>query len=208
MRIFTPSQELPFAGHPTLGSAHVWSQVNEEPGRDRYVQECGAGLIEIRRFDGRLPFAAPPLVRTGPLDDAVLDEFLTTLDIEVEEVVDHAWTDNGPGRAAVLLADPERVLSLSPNRGTRRMAAVSLHSDDVLEVRAFVTQEGREDAAAGSLNAGVAQWLLSSGRMRAPFVARQGTVLGRRGRIHVTQENGQIWVGGDTRSIISGSVNF
>jgi PhzF family phenazine biosynthesis protein len=208
VRIFTPSRELPFAGHPTLGSAHAWSLANGASERDRFVQECGVGLVELHRVDGRLAFAGPPLVRSGPLDDETLDEFLVTLGINADEVIDHAWTDNGPGWAAVLLADPERVLSLTPGRGTCRMAVVATHSEDVLEVRAFVTQDGYEDSATGSLNAGVAEWLLAAGRMRAPYVARQGTALGRTGRIHISQHEGRIWVGGDTRSVISGTVEL
>jgi PhzF family phenazine biosynthesis protein len=208
VRIFTPSQELPFAGHPTLGSAHAWSQANGMSERDHFVQECGAGLVELCRLDGRLAFAAPPLERSGPLDQETFDEFVATLGIDAEEVIDHAWTDNGPGWAAVLLADPERVLSLRPRRGARRMAVVATHSEDVLEVRAFVTQGGYEDAATGSLNAGIAEWLLATGRMRAPYVARQGTALGRTGRIHISRHDGRIWVGGDTRTVISGTVEL
>ena len=206
VRIFTPSRELPFAGHPTLGSAHAWAQRND-PNRDRIVQQCGIGLVEIRRIEDRLAFAAPPLIRSGPLDDATLEEFLATLALDRAEVIDHAWTDNGPGWAAVLLADAERVLSISPGRGSRRIGVVAAHSADVLEVRAFVTQEGYEDTATGSLNAGIAEWLIGSGRMKAPYVARQGTALGRTARIHISrQDDGQIWVSGGTHSVISGTV--
>jgi len=208
VRIFTPARELPFAGHPTLGSAHAWAETHELD-RDRIVQECGIGLVEVRRIDGRFAFAAPPLVQSGPLDDATLTEFVVTLGLDADEIIDHAWTDNGPGWAAALLADPERVLSITPGRGSRRMGVVALHSADLLEVRAFVTEHGYEDTATGSLNAGVAEWLLGCGRMRAPYVARQGTALGRTGRIHISQhDDGQIWVGGDTHTVISGTVNL
>ncbi len=208
LRIFTPSRELAFAGHPILGSAHAWSQANRMEIRGRIVQECGAGLVEVRCLDGLLAFAAPPLMRSGPLDDETLTEFMTTLGLHPDEIIDHAWTDNGPGWAAVLLADPERVLSLTPRRGTRRMAALAIHDGNTLEVRAFVTQGGYEDAATGSLNAGVAEWLLTTGRMRAPYIARQGTALGREGRVHISERDGRIWVGGDTRSVITGTIEL
>lgn len=209
VRIFTPFSELPFAGHPTLGSAHAWIEATGETGRERIVQECDAGLIELRRRDGRLAFAAPPLRRSGPLDDATLARVLAALGITRDEVIDHAWTDNGPGWATVLLHSAARVLELAPAADRPlEIGVVGLHPDGTPELRAFVGGSGGfEDPVTGSLNAGVAQWLLGSGRLTAPYVARQGTAIGRTGRVYVDRdESGTIWVGGATRTVIQGTV--
>ena len=208
VRIFTTSRELPFAGHPTLGSAHAWLRAHGD--RDALVQECDTGLVRLRRIDGRLAFAAPPLTRSGPLDTGTLEAITKILGIAREEIVDHAWTDNGPGWASVLLADAERVLALRPS-GEKALdiGVVGLHPDGTPELRAFVTDEGvYEDPVTGSLNAGVAEWLLGSGRVTAPYVARQGTALGRTGRVHISVDDGRIWVGGDTHTMIDGSVDL
>ena len=211
VRIFTTSRELPFAGHPTLGSAHAWLEAGGGA-RERVVQECAAGLIELRRDSGgRLAFAAPPLVRSGPLDEDTLAQIVATLGIERQEIVDHAWTDNGPGWATVLLGSAERVLGLSPTpEKALDIGVVGPHPDGTPEVRAFVVEDGAcwEDPVTGSLNAGVAQWLLGSGRLTAPYVARQGTALGRTGRVHVDRDpDGTVWVGGQTRTVVSGTVS-
>ncbi len=209
VRIFTPTTELPFAGHPTLGSAHAWLQAAGEP-RDRVVQQCEAGLIAVRRDGERLAFAAPPLRRSGPLDDATLARVCDTLGVTAAEVLDHAWTDNGPGWASVLLSSAEQVLAIRPRpAGIRDVGVIGLHPDGTPELRAFVSFEDRvdEDPVTGSLNAGVAQWLLGSGALSAPYVARQGTALGRRGRIHVDRDaDATIWVGGLTRTVTQGTV--
>jgi PhzF family phenazine biosynthesis protein len=190
VRIFTTSRELPFAGHPTLGSGHAWLGVNPDAEPTSIVQECGAGLITLYRIDGRLAFAAPPLLRSGPLDAATLAEVTASLGIGSADIVDHAWTDNGPGWASVLLHSAERVLALTPRpRRELDIGVVGLHPDGTPELRAFVTDSGvDEDPVTGSLNAGVAQWLLGTGRLRAPYVACQGTALGRRGRVHVDRD--------------------
>jgi PhzF family phenazine biosynthesis protein len=214
VRIFTPSRELPFAGHPTLGSAHAWLEASGQILRERVVQECGVGLIEVRRGPGgRLAFAGPPLTRSGPIDDATLAEIVNSLGITREEVVDHAWTDNGPGWATVLLASAERVLALAPSTPgeSREIGVVGLHPDGTPEIRAFVIEDGGywEDPVTGSLNAGVAEWLLGCGRLTAPYVARQGTALGRSGRVHVSRDDdGMVWVGGQTRTVLSGSLTL
>jgi PhzF family phenazine biosynthesis protein len=204
-RIFTTARELPFAGHPTLGSAHAWLAANG--GRDLAVQECGAGLVEVRRHAGRLAFAAPRLIRSGPLDDDTLSAVVAALGIGRDEVVDHAWTDNGPGWATVLLGSAERVLALRAPRGSELdIGVVGMHHDGAPEVRAFTSDSAApEDPVTGSLNAGVAQWLLAEGRLTAPYVARQGTALGRSGRVHIDGDpGGTIWVGGQTRTVIEG----
>jgi len=217
VRIFTTSRELPFAGHPTLGSAHAWLEANGRRAADRIVQECDAGLIEIRRGD-RLAFAAPPLIRSGPLDEGTLADIVAMLRIGREEIVDHAWTANGPGWAAVLLESAERVLALDPVGGGPTdfagpidLGVVGLHPDGTPEIRAFVVEDGPcwEDPVTGSLNAGLAQWLLGSGRLTAPYVARQGTALGRSGRIHIDRDaDGAVWVGGQTRTVVEGAVRL
>jgi PhzF family phenazine biosynthesis protein len=211
VRIFTTARELPFAGHPTLGSAQAWLQAVGTPDQKRVMQECAAGLIEIRRLDGRLAFAAPPLVRSGPLDEATLHDLVTTLGVEPGEVLAHAWTDNGPGWASVLLPSAERVLALTPRPGpVQEVGVVGLHPDGSPELRAFITDDGVwEDPVTGSLNAGVAEWLLGAGVLTAPYVAHQGTALGRRGHVYIDRDpDGTIWVGGDTRTLIMGTVEL
>lgn len=212
VRIFTTSRELPFAGHPTLGSAHAWLEAGEEEtSRERIVQECAVGLVELRRdAGGRLAFAGPPLVRSGPLDEDTLELIGSVLGVDRDEIVDHAWTDNGPGWATVMLDSAERVLALRPApQGSLDLGVVGLHPDGTPELRAFVLEDGElsEDPVTGSLNAGVAGWLLEAGRLNVPYVARQGTALGRAGRAHVDRDqDGIVWVGGQTRTVVRGTV--
>jgi PhzF family phenazine biosynthesis protein len=219
VRIFTLARELPFAGHPTLGSCHAWLELHT-PRHDAatVVQECGAGLVTVRRGeDGVLAFAAPPLVRSGPLDDALTDRVARVLGVERDEIVDAAWVDNGPGWVGVLLADAEQALELAPDLAR----APSPDGLDVgvvgpyppggpcaFEVRGFFTDqhgELREDPVTGSLNASLAQWLLVTGRATAPYVVSQGTALGRAGRPRIEQDaDGAVWVGGRTVTRIQG----
>jgi PhzF family phenazine biosynthesis protein len=213
LRIWTPGGELPFAGHPTLGSAHAWLTAGGVPARtDEVVQECGAGLVRVRRGE-RLAFAAPPLVRSGPVEPGDLDEIVRALRIGRDDVLDSAWIDNGPGWVGVLLRDADVVRALEPDFalfGDFKIGVIGTEADgdaDV-EVRAFCPQYGTaEDPVTGSLNAGLGQWLAGS-RLPSSYVAAQGTVLGRRGRVHVSREDDGIWVGGDTRSTISGNVDL
>lgn len=213
LRIWTPGGELPFAGHPTLGSAHAWLEAGGVPADpDELVQECGAGPVRVRRGE-RLAFAAPPLVRSGKVSDEDRAAICRALRIEDAQVVDCAWVDNGPGWVGVLLADAETVLGLRPDLsafGELEIGVVGPHapgtSDADVEVRAFVPTMGiGEDPVTGSFNAGVAQWLAGD-RLPSSYVASQGTVLGRRGRVHVHLEGGDLWVGGDTRLVIAGEV--
>jgi predicted PhzF superfamily epimerase YddE/YHI9 len=213
VRIFTGRRELPFAGHPTLGSAHAWLEATDGEERSRVVQECDVGLIELRRdAGGRLAFSAPPLLRSGPLEEEVLGRIVAMLGIQRGEIVDHAWTVNGPEWAVVMLESAERVLALDPvARGPIDLGVVGLHPDGTPEIRGFVVEDGPcwEDPVTGSLNAGAAQWLLGCGRLRAPYVARQGTVLGRTGRVHVDRDaEGTVWVGGQTRTVIGGAAQI
>ncbi|MGA0566396.1 PhzF family phenazine biosynthesis protein [Rathayibacter sp. KR2-224] len=216
LRIFTPGGELPFAGHPTLGSAHAWLEVGGEPKqRGSVVQECGVGLVELRRDGDRLAFAAPPLVREGTVDDPTLNQVVASLGITRDEVVSAEWVDNGPGWLAVLLHSARDVLDLHPDfavMGDLKVGVVAPHDDDApahFEVRAFVPTLGiPEDPVTGSLNAGLAVWLIGTGRAPQSYVAAQGTALGRAGRIHVQRESGRFWIGGNTSTVIGGAVNL
>ena len=180
VRIFTPTQELPFAGHPTLGTAHAWLESGGKPSdAETIVQECGAGLIQVRRAGDRLAFAEPPLVRSGPVDQETLERVAAQL--------------RGPGRSR-------------HRRGLHPQG-----SETALEVRAFFPKDGStaEDPVTGSLNASLAGWLIRSGRLGAPYVASQGTALGRAGRVHISMDDdGVIWVGGGTVTCIEGEVEI
>lgn len=218
VRIFCPGRELPFAGHPTLGTCAAWLAAGgraRDP--DRIVQECGAGLVPIRRSGNRLAFAAPPLVRSGPVEEAELHDRLAALGLRRSDIVDAAWIDNGPGWMGVLLESAEAVLALTPPPGTLPgfdVGVVGPHPPDsefAVEVRAFfvdATGAVREDPVTGSLNASIAQWLGASGRLTPPYVARQGTALGRTGRIFVDSADGELWIGGDTTVTITGEVTI
>jgi PhzF family phenazine biosynthesis protein len=215
VRVFTPVAELPFAGHPTLGTCHAWLESGGRPRReDVIVQECGAGLVPVRRTPDGLAFAAPPLVRSGPVEESLIEHVASALRIERAEILDAAWADNGPGWVAVLLADAEAVLALRPGFVDLDVGAVGPYPEgatEAFEVRAFFPKDGStvEDPVTGSLNASLAEWLLDSGRAEAPYVARQGTALGRAGRVHVTRdEDGTIWVGGGTVTCITGTVDL
>ena len=212
VRIFTPTSELPFAGHPTLGTCHAWLEAGGRPARaGQVMQECGAGLVTIKQTEAGLAFAAPPLLRKGPVEDEVAERVARELNITRANMVDIQWADNGPGWVAVLLDSAEAVLAIKPGTVSMDIGVAGLYppgSPEALEVRAFSGQVSTvEDPVTGSLNASVAQWLLGSGRLRAPYVASQGTVLGRRGRVRISQdENGQVWVGGSVVTCISGTV--
>ncbi len=215
LRIFTPGGELPFAGHPTLGSAHAWLEAGGVPHGEGLVQECGVGLVRVRR-DEQLAFAAPPLIRSGPVEETDLDRIVTALRIDRDDVVDGQWVDNGAGWVAVLLRDAAAVLALDPDFARfdgLDIGVAGLHpagGDTQVEVRAFAPDVGiPEDPVTGSLNAGLAQWLTGNGTLPPSYVAAQGTALGRAGRAHVdTDSDGTIWVGGATVTTISGRVDF
>ena len=215
VRIFTPSRELPFAGHPTLGTCHAWLAAGGTPQRaDVIVQECDAGLIELRRIDGALAFAAPPVVRSGPVDDETLQRIVSVLGIRRADIVDAQWADNGPGWVGVLLENAGAVLALRPGQADLDIGVAGPYpagSPEAFEVRAFTPALGGvgEDPVTGSLNASLAGWLLTSGHATAPYVASQGTVLGRRGRVHITRDpGGTLWVGGGTRTGVTGHVDL
>ena len=217
VRIFTTDVELPFAGHPTIGTCHAWLEAGGTAKADGVVvQECGAGLITLRNAD-RLAFAAPPLDRSGPVDDADLDDVCAVLGIDRSAVVDAAWADNGPGWIAVQLVDAEAVLALEPNmtaRSTYKIGVVGTHptgSDAAIEVRALFKMgdsPGAEDPVTGSLNAALAQWLLANGTLSSPYVAIQGTAIGQDGRVFVEEADGEIWIGGAAVTCVDGQVEL
>jgi PhzF family phenazine biosynthesis protein len=212
LRIFTPGTELPFAGHPTIGSAHAWLEAGGEPKVEgEVVQECGAGLVRLMRGE-RLAFAAPPLIRSGPVGNDDRARIVRSLRIDDAEVVDMAWADNGPGWVAVLLESAERVLALEPDlvtMGDLDVGVVGPHdptSDADVEVRAFCPDMGiGEDPVTGSLNASIGQWLAGS-RLPTSYVAAQGTAIGRRGRVHLDLDGDTLWVGGAALTTITGRV--
>jgi len=216
VRIFTTSTELPFAGHPTLGSAHAWLEaggIAKNP--ESIVQQCGAGLVRIRRQDTQLAFAAPPLIRGGDVDTEDLEEIIAFLGIDRDAVVDAQWADNGPGWVALLLTNAETVLALQPKAVTSgRLSAVGVigpyppGSEVNFEVRAFTAMVPQsEDPVTGSLNAALGQWLIGTQRAPSRYVASQGTAIGRRGRVYVTQLGDEVWVGGDTVTGVTGMVH-
>jgi len=214
VRIFTPTEELPFAGHPTIGTCHAWLENGGVPAHpDRIVQQCGVGLVTLRRTDDRLSFATPPLMRSGAPTPDELAQAVEELGIDAGEVLDAAWIDNGPGWLGIRIADTDRLASLQPElRSSVKygVVAVSDGADGVgLRVRAFFHAGGtREDPVTGSLNGSVAQWLLGNGTLRAPYVASQGTAMQRDGRVHIAEAAGEIWVGGDAVTGIRGTVDL
>jgi PhzF family phenazine biosynthesis protein len=215
VRIFTPALELPFAGHPTLGTCHAWlADGHIGSGAGVVVQECAAGLIPVRRTADGLAFAAPPLLRSGPVEESLVEHIASVLRIDRAEILDAEWADNGPGWVAVLLASADAVLALQPGFVDLDLGVVGPYppgSPHAFEVRAFSHKEGAtyEDPVTGSLNASVAQWLLRTGRVSAPYVASQGTALGRAGRVHVSRDpDGTIWVGGGTVTCVQGQVEL
>ena len=214
VRIFTPGGELPFAGHPTLGSCHAWLAAGGQPRQPgRVVQECGVGLVHIRREAARLAFAAPPLRRTGPVDETLLARIAAGLGVTRAEILQHQWVDNGPGWCAVMLPSAEHVRAVRPDFA--RLGDVKLGllgafppgHPAAFEVRAFVPSLGvPEDPVTGSLNAGLAQWLIGAGLAPPAYEAVQGTALGRDGRVHVLRDGDTVWIGGDVAPCVTGHV--
>lgn len=216
VRIFTPGGELPFAGHPTLGSCQAWLLAGGRPRfPGRVIQECGIGLVTVRKQGQRLAFAAPPLLRTGPLETEVLDRVCRGLRISHDQIMRHQWVDNGPRWAAVMLASASQVLALNPDfaaLGSLKLGVFAPQApgaDSAFEVRAFVPGIGvAEDPVTGSLNAGLATWLIGAGLAPDHYVAAQGTAIGRRGRVHVSREDNEIWVGGEVVVCVEGSLTL
>jgi PhzF family phenazine biosynthesis protein len=225
VRIFCPGRELPFAGHPTLGSCHAWLEAGGMPKAEWITQECAAGLVRIRRETGtqRLAFAAPPRLRSGPLDAAELERIAHGLGIGREAIVAHAWCDNGPNWRGIMLASAEEVLALSPDHALlgqldlgiigphATLGQVGSHATSEapdFEVRAFFPGNSGlcEDPVTGSLNAAIAQWLIGDGLAPSKYVVSQGTALGRAGRVYVDRVGDDTWIGGSTVTCVTGSV--
>jgi PhzF family phenazine biosynthesis protein len=215
VRIFTPSQELPFAGHPTLGTCHAWLEAGGAPRvRGVMIQQCDAGLVPVRADEDGLKFGAPPVIHSGPVDEQLARHIADILRISRDQIVDLQWADNGPGWIAVLLASADAVLAVKPGPTDLDLGLAGPYpagGPAAFEVRAFVPKNGTtdEDPVTGSLNASLAQWLIASGRADPPYLVRQGTVLGRRGVVRITTDaDGQVWVGGGTITCVSGTVDI
>jgi PhzF family phenazine biosynthesis protein len=225
VRIFCPGRELPFAGHPTLGTAHAWLQAGGKPKSEFIVQECGIGLVKIRRDGAQLAFAAPPLLKSGPLPEADVALIARGLGLERSSIVAHAWCDNGPNWRGVLLKSADQVLSLKPDaavlagldigvvgpRGKVGVVGSQLDVGDTqFEVRAFFPGNNgmAEDPVTGSLNAAIAQWLIGAGIAPPNYIAAQGAALGRAGRVHVSSVGSDIWIGGESVTCVDGIVQL
>ncbi|MBC7437315.1 MAG: PhzF family phenazine biosynthesis protein [Bdellovibrionales bacterium] len=225
VRIFCPGRELPFAGHPTLGSCHAWLEAGGQPKGEYVMQECGIGLVKLRRDGQRLAFAAPPLIKSGPLPEDDVALIARGLGIERKDIIQHAWCDNGPNWRGVMLASAAQVLALKPDaailagldigvvgpRGKVGVVGEKDAADDcAFEVRAFFPGNGAmtEDPVTGSLNAALAQWLIGAGLAPPEYIASQGTALGRAGRVHVQQQGQDIWIGGASVTCVDGSVSL
>lgn len=216
VRIFTTLQELPFAGHPTLGSCHAWLESGGQPKGEEIIQECGIGLVRIRRQGKQLAFTAPGLLRSGPVEHELLERISSGMGLDEAAILDAHWVDNGAGWLALRLADRASVLALKPDYAQLAGLAIGVFapwdpavdgSDAQYEVRAFIAGDGMpEDPVTGSLNAGIAQWLLAAGLAPDSYVVSQGTVLGKQGRVHVQRLGDDIWIGGDAATCIDGAV--
>ena len=216
VRIFTPGGELPFAGHPTLGSCAAWLAAGGQPRSvGLVVQECGVGLVRVRLEGARLAFAAPPLKRTGPLAPELVARVAAALRVAPSDLLQHQWVDNGPGWCAVMLGSAAQVRALQPDFAQLSdlklgvVGACGPGEDTAFEVRAFVPGLGiPEDPVTGSLNAGLAQWLIGAGFAPSRYVAAQGSALGRAGRVHVQREGEDVWIGGDVAMCVEGEVTL
>ncbi|WP_448649190.1 PhzF family phenazine biosynthesis protein [Pseudomonas corrugata] len=218
LRIFSTSTELPFAGHPTLGSCHAWLEAGGVSKGREIVQECGVGLVRIRRNEHGLAFLAPPLLKSGPLDVDLLERVRSGLRLPAEAIVDAQWVDNGAGWLALMLKDRQQVLTLKPDYHQLLDLAVgvvapwepAVDGDEAqFEVRGFIAGDGMpEDPATGSLNAGLAQWMLGKGLAPSSYVVSQGLTMGRAGRIHVEQIAEDVWIGGAVVTCINGSLSL
>ncbi len=215
LRIFTPGRELPFAGHPTLGSCHAWLVAGGKPlAPGLVVQQCGAGLVRVRCDGPCLEFAAPPVLRSGSLEPALLAQIAKALRIAPERIVRHQWVDNGPGWCAVMLGSAREVLALDPDwaaLGHVKLGVIGLQDaghDAAYEVRAFIGDGGYEDPVTGSLNASLAQWLFGAGLAGSAYIAAQGTALQRTGRVYLRMDGDAVWVGGDVVEVVRGTLEL
>ncbi len=218
LRIFTTQYELPFAGHPTLGSCHAWLESGGQPRGEEIIQECGIGLVRIRRQGRQLAFTAPALLRSEPIEAGLLERIRVGMGLADGAILEARWVDNGAGWLALRLTDRASVLALKPDYAQLGGLAIGVFApwDPLLdgeeaqfEVRAFIPGDGMpEDPVTGSLNAGIAQWLLSAGLAEDSYVVSQGTVLGRQGRVYVQRLGDDIWIGGEVVTCIEGGVDL
>ena len=216
VRIFTPREELPFAGHPTLGSAHAWLEAGGQPRTLGVIwQESAAGLIPVRPEGLRLAFAAPPLIRFEPVEEDLVGRIAAGLGLARADVLAAQWLVNGPRWIGVRLASAEQVLAVQVDAAALAGLEIGLvgphppAADADFEVRALLPgQPVAEDPVTGSLNAGLALWLIGEGVAPAHYVAAQGTGLGRAGRVQVDLKDGTIWIGGRVVTAITGSVDL
>lgn len=211
VRIFTTLHEMPFAGHPTLGTCHAWLEAGGKPKGDEVIQECGVGLVRIRRDGHLLAFIAPPLMRSGPVDAEEVRLIRSALGIDPADVLDAQWVDNGAGWLALRLISREAVLGVRPDfarLGGTPVGIFAGHEDD-FELRAFIAGDAMpEDPVTGSLAAGVAAWLKQDGLAPDAYVFHQGQALGRAGTIHVRNDKDGIWIGGTTSTVIDGQLTL
>ncbi|NID05618.1 PhzF family phenazine biosynthesis protein [Luteibacter jiangsuensis] len=215
VRIFSPRGEMPFAGHPTLGACHAWLAAGGQPKATEIVQECGIGLVPIRRDGGVLSFRAPPLRSDAPLEAPLRERIASGLGLAVNDLVDARWVDNGAGWCAVLLREPGRLHRLSPDPVALDGLKIGVVAnggpapDTAFEVRALVFAGGMlEDPATGSLNAGIAVWFAQAGLAPDRYVIAQGRALGRDARIHVAREGDALWIGGRVAECIEGRISL
>ncbi|WP_394277019.1 PhzF family phenazine biosynthesis protein [Luteococcus sp.] len=200
VRIFTPNTELPFAGHPTLGTARAWLELGGQPRRAGVVvQECSAGLVEVRVNGDELAFASPPCTRTGELEPEVLTRTLEGLGLAEDEVVAHAWGVNGPLWQLLQLrgADAVRAVRRGPLPEGAHVGLVGLErqpAGHLVEIRGLT--DLIEDPVTGSLNGAMAQWLRARQVVPERYVASQGGQVRRAGRVSIVDDGTHIWVGG------------
>lgn len=218
VRIFTTLHELPFAGHPTLGTCRAWLEAGGTPRGEEIVQECGVGRVRIRRDADRLAFIAPPLLTGGPVPVSQLEAIRLALGVSAHDVLDAQWVNNGAGWLALRLSSPDVVLRIKPDF-TRLgdapvgvFAAYPVRADGDLpafEARAFIAGDAMpEDPVTGSLMAGIAQWLSRDRLAPDHYVVHQGRVLGRAGRIHVDRHGDDIWIGGNAITLVDGMLTM
>ena len=219
VRIFTPGREMPFAGHPTLGSCAAWLHAGGEPARKGVVvQECAIGLVEID-LAGPVPaFAAPPTT-VEPLADAELERLCAVLELERGEIVRAARLDNGPVWQVLELGSAERVLAIDSSRvrwpehvGVAVLGPHPAGSECDHEIRSLSPSSGMsEDPITGSLNAAVAQWMRREDRLPSSLTIAQGTRIGREGRVRIRRDPsdvGRVLIGGESQILIEGTLDL
>lgn len=219
VRIFTPSREMPFAGHPTLGSCASWLHCGGEPRDPRTVrQECGVGIVEIdiTQKDG-FAFKAPP-TSIEAMDSGHFDAIIETLEIPRNTVRQTAQLDNGPVWQLLELESAGAVLAVDSSRvrwpAFKAIGLIGAHpagAECDYEVRMLAPSSGMsEDPITGSLNSAIAHWMQADGRLSGPITVAQGTAIGRHGRVSIrpSSDGDGIQIGGQTHILIDGTVDL